>query len=277
MSRDVKFFNHVFPYLHSEDKNLVPENEQNGLGINLDLCDYYDTDLGQLPAPCVQPLPMAQQALQQPETAPTQELLQQAAQPVAMPITSTAGGPATCPPVASPAIGDDVPQSNHSTTADAETDENMGRGFREKYSNVRYRDYVTHTVFTQSPSPDSPTPTSQPPSGMPYPIAHYVSGDKFSVKHRNFIASVTAGKEPTSFKKAMKDDELRKAIQEEISALENNGTWVMEYLPPGKKALGSKWVYKIKFKSDGSIERLKARLVVFGNHQVEGMMRLLPL
>ena len=126
-------------------------------------------------------------------------------------------------------------------------------------------------MFTQSPSPDSPTPTSQPPSGMPYPIAHYVSCDKFSVKHRNFIAAVTAGKEPTSFKEVMKDDGWRKAMQEEISALENNGTWVMEYLPPGKKALGSKWVYKIKFKSDGSIERLKARLVVFGNHQVEGI------
>ena len=59
VSHDVKFFEHVFPYLQSEDKNLVPENEQNGLGINLDLCDYDDTDLGQLPAPCVQPLPMA--------------------------------------------------------------------------------------------------------------------------------------------------------------------------------------------------------------------------
>ena len=110
----------------------MPENEQNGLGINLDLCDYDDTDLVQLPAPCVQPLPMAQQALQQPETAPTQELLQHAAQPVAMPISepsSAAGGSATCPPVASPAVGDDVPPSNHSTTAGVKTEENMSRDF----------------------------------------------------------------------------------------------------------------------------------------------------
>ena len=45
----------------------------------------------------------------------------------------------------------------------------------------------------------------------------------------------------------------------------------MASLPPGKKALGSKWVYKIKYHSDGSIERYKARLVVFGNHQTEGL------
>ena len=45
----------------------------------------------------------------------------------------------------------------------------------------------------------------------------------------------------------------------------------MAELPPDKKALGCKWVYKIKHNSDGTMERLKARLVIFGNHQVEGI------
>ncbi|XP_021734740.1 uncharacterized protein LOC110701391 [Chenopodium quinoa] len=45
----------------------------------------------------------------------------------------------------------------------------------------------------------------------------------------------------------------------------------MEDLPPDKRPLGSQWVYKIKYNSDGSIERLKSRLVVFGNHQKEGI------
>ena len=60
-------------------------------------------------------------------------------------------------------------------------------------------------------------------------------------------------------------------MQNEIRALENNDTWTMEDLPSGKKALGSQWVYRIKYKSDGSIERLKSRLVVLGNHQQEGI------
>lgn len=40
---------------------------------------------------------------------------------------------------------------------------------------------------------------------------------------------------------------------------------------PGKKAIGYKWIYKIKYNSDGSVERHKARLVIHGNRQVEGV------
>lgn len=46
-------------------------------------------------------------------------------------------------------------------------------------------------------------------------------------------------------------------------------TWSLEPLPSDKKALGSQWVYRIKYRSDGSIERYKARLVILGNHQVK--------
>jgi hypothetical protein len=34
-----------------------------------------------------------------------------------------------------------------------------------------------------------------------------------------------------------------------------NNTWILTSLPPGKKAIGCKWVYKVKLKSDGSVER----------------------
>lgn len=60
-------------------------------------------------------------------------------------------------------------------------------------------------------------------------------------------------------------------MRDEINALERNGTWKLESLPVGKKAIGCKWVFQIKHKADGSIERYKARLVVLGNRQVEGI------
>ena len=58
--------------------------------------------------------------------------------------------------------------------------------------------------------------------------------------------------------------------KEEMEALEKNGTWEITTLPEGKRALDSKWVYKIKLKPNGDIERYKARLVARGDKQIKG-------
>ncbi|GJR80888.1 retrovirus-related pol polyprotein from transposon TNT 1-94 [Tanacetum coccineum] len=60
-------------------------------------------------------------------------------------------------------------------------------------------------------------------------------------------------------------------MDSELEAQEQNKTWTIEKLPPNKKALGCKWVYKINYKSDGTIERFKDRLVILDNHQGAGV------
>ncbi|XP_020207367.1 uncharacterized protein LOC109792370 [Cajanus cajan] len=60
-------------------------------------------------------------------------------------------------------------------------------------------------------------------------------------------------------------------MHEEIFALEENDTWVLTALPHHKTAIGCRWVYKIKHRADGSIERYKARLVAKGYTQMEGL------
>ena len=60
-------------------------------------------------------------------------------------------------------------------------------------------------------------------------------------------------------------------MNKEIHALKTNQTWEFVDLPKGKKVIGSKWVYKIKFKADGSLERCKARLVAKGYNQKYGI------
>ena len=53
--------------------------------------------------------------------------------------------------------------------------------------------------------------------------------------------------------------------------MEHNNNWDIVSLPPGKKPIGCKWIYKVKHKVDGSVERLKARLVVKGFAQKAGI------
>jgi len=60
-------------------------------------------------------------------------------------------------------------------------------------------------------------------------------------------------------------------VAEELKALEQNGTWTVIPLPKGKHVIGCKWVYKVKYRADGSLERYKARLVDKGYNQKEGL------
>ena len=79
--------------------------------------------------------------------------------------------------------------------------------------------------------------------------------------------------EPASYKEAMIGPQANKwkdAALEEYNWHLQNGTWELVELPPEMKAIGSKWVFKIKHNADGSIERFKARLVAKGFSQRPG-------
>ena len=66
---------------------------------------------------------------------------------------------------------------------------------------------------------------------------------------------------PQSFHQAVTDPLWREAMDKEIQALEHTHTWALTPLPPGKRPIGCKWVYRVKLNPDGTIERYKARLV----------------
>lgn len=118
---------------------------------------------------------------------------------------------------------------------DEVVEEELGRGKRQKIPSRRYQDFITHTlrkeVKESRPSNISLHPTSTS-SGIPYSITNFVSCNRFSGKHCVFLAAITLGREPTSFKEAMRDSGWRDAMSQEIRALEDNEMWVLEPLPP---------------------------------------------
>ncbi|CAI7865894.1 unnamed protein product [Closterium sp. NIES-53] len=76
----------------------------------------------------------------------------------------------------------------------------------------------------------------------------------------------------TTLKEALESsdaEEWKKAMESELKSIEENGTWELVELPEGRKAITSKWLFKIKSDADGKIERYKSRLVAKGYQQKE--------
>ncbi len=90
-----------------------------------------------------------------------------------------------------------------------------------------------------------------------------------TVKYRTTFLTVTG--EPENLDDALKDNNWKKAMDAEFMALQNNKTWHLVPPQKGRNVIDCKWVYKIKRKQDGSLDRYKARLVAKGFKQRYGI------
>ena len=82
---------------------------------------------------------------------------------------------------------------------------------------------------------------------------------------------------PASYKQALRSAEWshwQEAIDTEYKSLQERQTWTLVVKPAGRKIIDSKWVFKIKRNSDGTIARYKARLVARGFTQEHGRATL---
>ena len=89
----------------------------------------------------------------------------------------------------------------------------------------------------------------------------------------NFLTHLLKSESQT-FQEAMgssKEPQWKEVIKSEIDSIMQNHTWELVELPKGCKPLGSKWIFKRKMKADGSIDKYKARLVIKGYKQREGL------
>ena len=104
-----------------------------------------------------------------------------------------------------------------------------------------------------------------------YPLSNYIDDSLLSFSYAHFCSVITSIPEPRFYHEAVKDPKWQEAMSSEIDALVSNNTWTLTCLPSNKKAIGCKWVYRVKYKANGSVERYKARLVAKGFTQQEGL------
>ncbi|KAG2879434.1 Retrovirus-related Pol polyprotein from transposon TNT 1-94 [Phytophthora cactorum] len=90
----------------------------------------------------------------------------------------------------------------------------------------------------------------------------------------NAVEATVDLSEPSTFQEAVNGPDQvhwRKAIRAELKSMRLRGVFRAAKLPNGQRAIGTKWVFKIKRKADGSIEKYKARLVAKGFKQKYGI------
>ncbi|RVW27294.1 Retrovirus-related Pol polyprotein from transposon RE2 [Vitis vinifera] len=207
-----EFFEDVFPFGNPGAVNIIPENIVLTVNVEIDsdFADFVDDD-ADLPNPQAQ---TQNPNLIQPEPQAHQDQVPHF--DVDLDLGLREGGPAHTKASSAPlSLGrklfhcwlDSLGLDNTSNGQSAP----MGKGMRDKFPSVLLRDFVTHTVVAESPSPTTPSP--QHPS------------------------AIISSNDPKSFKEAMKDVGWQKSMHEEIRALEENGTWTLEPLP--KVVLGN--------------------------------------
>ena len=104
-----------------------------------------------------------------------------------------------------------------------------------------------------------------------HPISQYVSYKNLSQNHIAFTSKITHLFVPRNIEEALDDPNWKLEVLDELNALKKNETCEVVSLPHDKKKVGCKWVFTIKCKADGSVERYKARLVTKGFTQTYGI------
>ncbi|GJX52001.1 ribonuclease H-like domain-containing protein [Tanacetum coccineum] len=108
-------------------------------------------------------------------------------------------------------------------------------------------------------------------SKVKYGLEKFVGYAKLNTENLCFVTELNKSHEPKTFSEALRYSHWTDAMNKEMEALLRNDTWDLVDFPKDRKAISSKWLWKIKFKSSGEIERYKARFVALGCNQREGI------
>ena len=111
-------------------------------------------------------------------------------------------------------------------------------------------------------------------------IYNFISYKNLSPCYQAFVTNLMDIQIPNNIQEALQISKWNTIIEEEIRALEKNGTWELIELLEGKSPVKSKWIFTIKYKANGSVDRYKARLIAKGftqSHEIEHHETLAPM
>ncbi|KAL0318213.1 UNVERIFIED_CONTAM: Retrovirus-related Pol polyprotein from transposon RE1 [Sesamum calycinum] len=131
---------------------------------------------------------------------------------------------------------------------------------------------------TAAPGNPSATPTNDLPIALwkgkrsctAHPLANSLSFQHLSPNYRAFSASLSSVSILNTYCEALRHPAWKMAMDDEMSALVSRGTWKLVEVPPNADIVACRWVFTLKFRADGTLERYKARLVAKGFTQTYG-------
>nr|CAN62086.1 hypothetical protein VITISV_035123 [Vitis vinifera] len=157
-------------------------------------------------------------------------------------------------------------------------------GFEDVFTEIPNQSSSTEGVLNLEPDPfmkrlphrhnrGIPKPTYEPElsSKIKYPMSNYVSNHRLFESNKSFVNQLYTVAIPNNVQEALTDPRWKTTMNEEMKSLQKNETWELVECPPGKKPVGCRWIYTVKYQADGSIERFKARLVAKGYTQTYGI------
>ncbi|GJV27115.1 putative RNA-directed DNA polymerase, partial [Tanacetum coccineum] len=256
-SRDVKFFENIFPFKDSDKIKDATEN----VFQDVNHINFFDIEYPEIPNDDERVDPNLNSDINKSQSASSS--------------SSESGGVSITADFPLNSRNDTDSSDNNFTTQDegvttleenifsegnmdknpntiSQDNQNLRRSSRQSVFPKNYNDFVVD-------------------SKVKYGIEKYVGYSKLNSENYCFITQLNKNFEPKSYFEASKFPHWIDAMNQEMNALLRNGTWEIVDLPKGRKAIGSKWIYKIKFQSSGEIDRFKARLVAQGFGQKEGI------
>ncbi|GJR20152.1 putative RNA-directed DNA polymerase [Tanacetum coccineum] len=245
--RDIKFYENIFPFKMNDglqkDQNILSEYSDNNVhGLNFfdEKHSDFQTSLSPNDDGRVSDAPNDEGNVQ-----PCTSFADDSEVDFATSIGENSSSEGNVPSTSGPLSQRNLPENSSQGKPD------LRRSTRSVKLPAKFNDYVVN-------------------SNRKYGLEKYVTYSNLNPTNYCFSTTLNKSSEPSSYSEAVKNPNWVEAMNNEIEALNRNNTWTICDLPPGRKAIGSKWLWKIKYKSTGAIERYKARVVAKGFSQREG-------